>query len=425
MIKKAKSIIQFSKDKGLIHMFALNILIFFLHLLIQTVFITYLNPTDLGRVKIIESFLNIITLIIVFGLNTSILKLCSERIKDNLKLKYLGISIKVSLIIFIITYIASLVFNYYNLISPDIFIDNKITLIVIIALPIAMRSLISTYLKANQKIKVYTKIEFINKIINVILIVLLIINKNIEGYIFALIISNYSQLLIYGIIFRKNIKDIIEVKFNKNKIKKIIDISKHSIFANFLGLLMSSLDIILINYIIINKELIGYYAFAQIIISFIRILQLSINEVIAPNLINLNKNKIEFYNLFKKYKYSTYLLNTLITLFCYFIIPIFIKLVFKMKYLESINIFKILILGFYFWSILSPNGIALLATGNIKVNNQIYFTTIIINFILNIIFINKFGIIGAAYATSISYFISAILSTIISPKKIKKYFEIN
>jgi len=84
------------------------------------------------------------------------------------------------------------------------------------------------------------------------------------------------------------------------------------------------------------------------------------------------------------------------------------------SYLDAKNIFIIISFAFLFW------GMFYSGTPGLHIKNKTYllsitiFLTALINIGLNLCFIPRFGIIGAAYSTLIAYFFMGIISVVLS-----------
>ena len=79
-----------------------------------------LLPIDIGRLKIMQSYLGIFTVLAGFGINSSVLKLCSEKrtIQDK---KYLFIKgLLYSLISTLFIFIVLEILNIFNVFSTDL-----------------------------------------------------------------------------------------------------------------------------------------------------------------------------------------------------------------------------------------------------------------------------------------------------------------
>lgn len=108
----------------------------------------------------------------------------------------------------------------------------------------------------------------------------------------------------------------------------------------------------------------------------------------------------------------------------YFLVPIFIPFVFGTNYSESIIYFRILLIGMLFWGIYSPKGITLVSIGRVDFNFYVSMGTLIINIILNVVLIMKYGVIGAALATTLTYLFTIFVNNYFYKKALIRQYKL-
>ena len=200
-----------------------------------------------------------------------------------------------------------------------------------------------------------------------------------------------------------------KLKINIVLLKKMY---KESIYLwlGFLGsLIYTQMDKLMLGGMLGNKA-VGVYSVAISLSQFLAIIIFPIQVSIYPKMLELyKKNKKEYYNFYQK-------CNTLITQFyliasilSVFVVKLLFLKIYSFEYVEAISIYAVLTVSIFF----KANGA--LQTGHVTIRNIakkiVYktFSGLIINMILNYFFIKKFGIIGAAIATSITSFITLFL----------------
>ena len=97
--------------------------------------------------------------------------------------------------------------------------------------------------------------------------------------------------------------------------------------------------------------------------------------------------------------------------------------VFGQEYIDSIKIFKVLCIGYFFtgtFRVLGAN--ILFALGKPKFNIYSSVIACVSNIILNYFLIQKYGSIGAAYATVIVFIIWSLLVNIFIYKELKENY---
>ena len=174
----------------------------------------------------------------------------------------------------------------------------------------------------------------------------------------------------------------------------------------------------------LSDELVGIYSFAALFIEgyvqFIKVIQINYNPLFAK-FINLNDLK-NINNLVKNTKKSTYIVSIIFAIFLMIIYLPFLNLFIPNNdYIKSYIPFLLLLIGVGISSGYLPFH-EILTMGNCPSQNTFFMMIFLaFNILLNLILIPKFGIVGAALATGLSYIFSAYLITYFS----KKYLKIN
>jgi O-antigen/teichoic acid export membrane protein len=128
---------------------------------------------------------------------------------------------------------------------------------------------------------------------------------------------------------------------------------------------------------------------------------------------NISKDRLEKY--VKKMLFFSITISILTVMSSDLIVYIF-----GSKYEESLNILYILLVAFVLISVFSIYGNLLISNGFSKEYMISMFMACFINFILNIIFIPKYGIIAAAITTAVSSVITFITTYNFVKRKVLK-----
>lgn len=239
------------------------------------------------------------------------------------------------------------------------------------------------------------------------------------------ILLNYSIIMVpitrcIGSIIRifvlKKMYKTNYLKDKKSKLKinivLLVKMYKESIYLwlGFLGsLVYTQMDKLMLGGMLGNKA-VGVYSVAVTLSQFLAIIIFPIQVSIYPKMLELyKKNKKEYYIFYQKCNIlitQFYLITSILSIFV--VKALFLK-IYSFEYVDAISIYSVLTVSVFF----KANGA--LQTGHVTIRNiakkTVYktFSGLIINMILNYYFIKKFGIIGAAIATSITSFITLFL----------------
>lgn len=408
--------------KGFFHLLSANLLLQISAFGMQIFLTRILSVEDIGRIKVLQSFNAIIIIIAGLGINTAILKLCSENIDLSEKNKIFINGVKLNIISSAIVIPIVFLLSFNKLISSDILINNALMYYSLIVPILVINDIFISYLQAQKKIKIMSNIQIIIKIMTIILVIISSYFFGFAGYILGMIITTSISLLIFMIFFKNEIKFFNQIKIKKIYLKKILNIGKYGFAANTIGKIIATIDILMLNYLVKSPKAIGYYAVSQLVISGIRVIPLTFNQIMVPYISHASDEGESVGELFKNYNRNMIALMSFVCISCFFLVPIFIPIVFGNEYASSIPYFKILIAGLFFWSITSPKGITLWGIGKINFNFFSNSIVAVFNLILNYIFISKLGIIGAAYATTLSYVFGIVICSVFFNKGVRAVY---
>jgi len=258
-----------------------------------------------------------------------------------------------------------------------------------------------------QKIKKYNLLYLFQSFLFLFLVVILI--SGLKFGITVIILAQIFSFAFIGIflffITKKEVGGLL-LKFNKNYFKDAFSYGVKNYLGEIFGFLHYRVDLFLINFFI-NPIAVGFYYVAVKLAESIIFISQSAATVLFP--------KVSSENDSKKLKEFTPLVcrNVLfISFFVALVLFIFsqgiIKLFYSEEFLNSVRPFQILLMATIFiagWKIL---GTDISARGKPMLKTYTSGSSVILNIILNIFWIPKYGIVGAAWASLISYFVMFI-----------------
>lgn len=286
----------------------------------------------------------------------------------------------------------------------NVFIDIKILLLVIITT--FNYTFFQQFLKTLDYVKEYSFLGIIYSFIFTSLNIYLVKVKLEKGYFESIILTNIFLLIIILFIF-KMYKYISLKKINKKILKEALEYTIPLIPTSIIWWIINLSDrIILKRYYPV--EILGIYGVANkfsLIISTIFMIFYSSWQISAIKEYK-NKEYIEFYkNIFKIVEIILTITAILILLF----LPILYKFFINISYINSLKYISILIFGTIFSNLSLFIGVNYIT---LKKTKMAFYTGIfaaIINFVLNIILIPKYGILGASLATLIAYILFFVI----------------
>lgn len=187
--------------------------------------------------------------------------------------------------------------------------------------------------------------------------------------------------------------------------KEIVTRSYPMAISSISFFLMQSVDIILLGkYTDFNS--VAYYAVAVKVATVTSLILMSINVVIAPKIAAFFEAK-ETHNLKLVLKKSTRLIFV-ISIPVLLVLSVFSEFILKQfgpNFIIAQEVLWILLLGQLIKSMSGPVAVYFNMTGKQKILQIILIFGLVVNVLLNVLFIPKFGLKGAAIATTLSIFV--------------------
>lgn len=249
------------------------------------------------------------------------------------------------------------------------------------------------------------------------------------GYLYDLqgvILGKYIGFIIVVVVIVKyttleKIKSyLLKTKLTFRLKKEIIKYSFAAQVNNSIISFIHMIDIFSIGLLIGDKYILASYKAANIIPFGLEFIPASIMMYIYPYFVINNKNKEWISRNYKKVIYTLLGMNLFIVGFILIFGKFIILKVFGQEYIDSIKIFKVLCIGYFFTGTFRILGANILFTlGKPKFNIYSSVIACISNIILNYFLIQKYGSVGAAYATVIVFIIWSIFVNLFIWRELK------
>lgn len=387
------------------------------------VLVRILSKSDYGTYAYIHNCYSMLFLLNDFGISSAALQFLTENSgnekKQGILLKY---AIKSSLIATIaigIIFLLSPFFYPYTMdeakvITPMLFLVPLITTI---------SGLLSIVLRANFENKKYSKLQIFTTAITYVILIIFSMIWGLKGailsqYVYAIIILIYSGYLAYDCI--KKLKNKDEEKLDKEEKKRFLKYAFASQLNNTIGSLLLIIDTFLIGIMISRPEAIATYNVGSKIPYVLTFLSTCVAIYITPHFVIHNNNPEWLRRNFKiliKYSVIGFSILCIVLIFASKLI---FDVLFGEEYYDAIPIYIVLTIGLLFTSAIKVPCINILASlRKLKASIIISISSLIFNFFSNIVFINFFGILGAAITTTITNIVVSFIYFIYINKTLK------
>jgi len=395
------------------------------HFILRILLGKELGPSGLGVYTLLFTIYMFGIQFAAFGIGSALTKYVAEFLDDEKKTKeYISSGIigslisgtTVSIILYFVSGIISI--NIFNI--PEMEWLLKITAL---CFPfIALHKVTIGLLNGFRKMKKYA-----------VLIISLNLSILFGSFIFVKILELGLNGAVYGFVFPTIVIGIISFLSIKGYYIRysglLTNISKDltwfgffMVLSNSVGMLYHYVDSILIGYFMEETE-VGYYAVAVMFIQGLALVPNSVQRITTPS-IAYNYGKNEYENI-KRMINNVVAKTYLITFFFFIILLIFgkylIVLLFSEEFLPAYIPLVILLIGYSINAPIGSIGGIFGSIGKINISFKIVTLSSLINIILNILLIPRYGLIGASLATSFSYILSTLIYYYMLKKEIRNW----
>lgn len=413
-IEKSKNLFKITANVGFFHLISSNYAIRIFGFVSQIFVAWILTPTDIGRIRVWQSFFSISQILSAFGFESSTLKLCSEDRTNEEKFNIYSKAINYVLPSIFFTYLIINILAFFNVLSPDQAVNKYAWLFFLSLFPVTINNVQLSYLRARKQIKEYANIQLITKLISILFVIALTYLYYLSGYLIALIIGYIFSFVLIKQLVNKNSFKTTHMP-HKAVLKLHLRYSLPVVVDDFAGMISQNLDILILNFIIITRDDVGYYGFAVTLITMMSVISYSMYQIVVPYFSSKSNNIKEILVLFNKYEIKWALISLIILIIAVaFTVP-FLKYAMNGKYSDSVQYFIPLAISWYFKSNLYYQAGAIFGMGKMSLLATFSIISVLITSILLWIAITIYGIIGAAYGMMFAMFLNLIF--------IKIYFK--
>lgn len=390
---------------------------YMLGFLVNLVLAKYFGPKVLGQYSLVKTVISMVIIFSVFGLNNGLVKYISRyRATDqNINLNQ-TIKIAVAYAGLFSVIGAIVVFFMRGIIAHKLFNEKELMKVFSygawLIIPLTFKRIFKGIFRGFKQLKYYIfSIEVIRRILFLLLLLLLIF-INLQHSLYVIISLLIVESLIIFSLYKRtnklgiNLKEILFASVGKNYSQIRNEVFSYSftlLFINFMNVILDRIDKLMLG-IYKSSELVGIYRVASLIIILITFLHSSARMIFSPIVSELySKDQLnlleDMYSAITKWV----IIFTFPIVINIILFPEVILNFFGPEYLIGVNTLIVLAVGYFVRIGVGTCGIILSMSDNEKlvlINN---FLLAIMNIILNIILIPRYGIFGAGLATAISF----------------------
>lgn len=291
-------------------------------------------------------------------------------------------------------------------------------MLMVLGLPIFPLVLLNGYLLSifhgKQRFDRYNRFLIVQPLLFFLSVLILYINDNANLKI-LIVCQLLSHLLTFVLIFlsvRKLYGKKHQLTTRDNYQKQAINYGWKSNLSNILGFLNYKTDIFLVNYFL-NPLAAGVYVIAVTLAEKLWLISGAICTVLLPRLSELSSQEHKRKLLTPMISRLTFAITAIAGLLLAVLAHYIVNLLFGQQYQDSVAPLLWLMPGVVILAVAKVWANDLAARGRPEINTYIAFFTLASNIIGNVILIPLYGLIGAAVATSIAYWLCSIVTLVV------------
>lgn len=398
-------------DTGFFHVFGSNIINQIIAFLSGIILVRILSKAEYGIYSYAYNIINFFLVFNGFGAASGLLQTCSEITDDSLRMKYYKLANRIAFL-FDIFLIAGLVIVSWKV--PFRITGTNEMLLSMIFLPVFMLTfnMKTTYFRATLRTKEFSYSNTANAAI-------VFVFSCVGAALFAEVGVSIGQTLAYlfSVIGITRIFGLpINLKnpgLSKNIVIDFFKIAAISAVSSGVSQIMNMLDVFVLGILIPNEEVIATYRVAATIPTALAFIPTVIIIYVYPYFAQHKDDGRWLKEQYRKLMIITGIINAVIATGLIVCAPLIIYIVFGTQYMDSMSIFRILALNYFFsgtFSVISGN--LLVTQRKLAFNFWRVLIMGIMNCIGNVLFVTWWGPIGAAISTICVNILSGMAATL-------------
>lgn len=354
-----------------------------------------LSPEDFGNVRILQAYFSLSVILAGFGMNTAVLKLCSEKRNTDDRHSILHFSTRRAMLLSTVVLILVLCLSLSNLVSssdsfsPWIFVYH-------LALPFSVLTSISlAYLQATKRFKLMARLQAAIRFEISILILAFTLQLQFAGFVIGTIAGHGIGILLI-------IYSLPRMLSMRNKLTSLPEnygrIAVYSLLANFTNMITQYADLFILDNLLLDRELIGFYSLATVLVIGAMQVTHTVQSISTPYFSERDRDESWFRQKLLSTQLRMSFLGSFVAVGIYLAAWFIIPLIYGDSYRITLDFLLILLLKYFLYSSCAIIGVALVGLGLMRFNFYIALISAPVSIALSIAFLQEWGIIGVAWA---------------------------
>ena len=382
-----------------------------------------MGPEGKGIMSIFQANASFFSMLILFNLNKGMIYFGSSDEKLQLKI----FNSVVAIVIILTAILASVLFasSYFHISVLSGFVPPKYDSFLYLAYVVyqiflsAVLVLFLSLFQGRENFKQANWIDFSTSLISLMIYAGLFAysvcyEKQFDLYIFFLVTVATSsiQLVIWAYLTYRNFGDALCLEFiDLPLLKRIFNYSSLYFAGGILSFLIHRLDFWFVSYYR-GQEQLGYYSLATNVAGVIFVITGSLFTVLFPRLSKM-QDASEKLDIISRICRITVCISFFFCAFLYFVSSHLIPILYGKRFLPAVLPFNVMLGGTFMLSITSIIAAYFSGSGLVKYNLRSASIGVLATIPLDIVLIPRYGIIGAAIATTVSFSVVNIYACLV------------
>jgi len=399
--------IQSAYKKGFFHLLSANFLTQFLGFGTSILLAKFLTPSEIGEVRIIQTYSAIFIIFGGFGFGSALLKFCSSRNAPEQNQFLFNFSLAGSLVASAVSVGALVTLSHLGLISASENVTRWMIPYSSVIVFSVLTTLIFNYLQSLKKIKEMSKSQSLLKLLSFILIVGATYAFGFPGFIWSTVAAYLIGLASLWQWLGLRVQ-LTAAHFERLP-PGFMWTAGISFSGNAIAIIGLYTDMFMLDHLVSNRAEIGHYALANLFMIAAMQVTGTIQSITTPyfteNSTDLKWIKRQLWQLQGRSIFISLAVSMGVFLLAWLTVKYFLGL----AYDPMLVFLPILLIRYMLHAATSLFGVAMFAQGRIGLNVTIATISTSTGLILSYWFIQSFGTVGAAWAQVVSAMISLFL----------------
>lgn len=380
--------------RGFFHLLTANFLTQFLGFGTMLLAAKFLAPSELGEVKVLQSYTALFIVLGGLGYNAAVLKRCSEALSDVESAQALHLGLHRALLGSLAALVLVIALVAAGWLTASTHLARWLPVYAAI-IPFAVTTnILIIYLQARNRIKEMARAQTLIKLESFAAIVTATWLWGFPGFIVATLVAYVVSLL-------PVLKEIRPAWLLRPPIASppgFTNLALWSLMANGVAIVGQYTDIFILDHFAEDRSAIGYYSLATIFVLAAVQVTTTVQSIATPEFSHRARDEAWVRRHLAKQQVRLAGLSGVVAAAVYLGALVVVPPVYGPRYHSTLVYLPILLLRFVVWSSYAIIGVALFGLGLVRYNVMAVAVATPLGFVLSYVWLRRFGMVGLAWA---------------------------